>query len=115
MNGARILAAILLMLALPLMADEHPNVAKGFAADQVYRFGDLDHVNLFNGGLNLALPIGGTFHVNGNLAFQLVLTNSSNTVRRSTTITMSRRLSTRARLATNGTPAWVGISRSAGC
>lgn len=44
--------------------EPHPIVARGFEADKVYDFNDLDHVNLFNGNLVVAIPIGQRYPVN---------------------------------------------------
>ncbi|MBV9493095.1 MAG: hypothetical protein JOZ54_02530 [Acidobacteria bacterium] len=51
----------------------HPNWERGIAAEKAYEFGDLDTVNLFNGNLNVAIPIGQTYHLGGNLSHALVL------------------------------------------
>ncbi len=83
MRGAgRILGALLLLAATtasPLLADgAAQNLGKGFQADKVYEFGDLDHVNLFNGVLNIVLPIGQSYRVSSTLSYRLVLTYSGN-------------------------------------
>jgi RHS repeat-associated protein len=72
------LAVLFVVAAGPLAAQDHANHARGFRADQVYQTGDLDHVNLFNGNLNLAIPIGQTYPVGGALAYGLTLTYSGN-------------------------------------
>ncbi|MBZ0089221.1 MAG: hypothetical protein K8H90_02465, partial [Thermoanaerobaculia bacterium] len=54
--------------------DLHPNTARGFQPDQSYDVNGLDAVNLFNGNLTLAIPIGQTFSVNGGLSYGLTLT-----------------------------------------
>lgn len=77
----QLIAAILLLavlLATPLHAQQHENVAKGFAADKVYQFSDLDPINLFNLSLNVALPIGPKYPANGNLHWGLGVHYSGN-------------------------------------
>jgi RHS repeat-associated protein len=70
---ARPLALVLLLAAsAPLLAQEHPNLAKGFAADKAYAMGDVDSVNLFSGNLTIAIPIGQRYPVGGNLSYQIV-------------------------------------------
>jgi YD repeat-containing protein len=70
----RLLPAIALFFActLGVLAQTHPNVEKGFAADKMYQFGDIDHVNLFNGNLSLTIPISST-PVSDHLALSLTL------------------------------------------
>ncbi|MBV9495390.1 MAG: hypothetical protein JOZ54_14170, partial [Acidobacteria bacterium] len=51
----------------------HPNWERGIAAEKAYEFGDIDTVNLFNGNLNVAVPIGQTYHLGGALSYALVL------------------------------------------
>ncbi|HXH93521.1 MAG TPA: hypothetical protein VNN25_18210, partial [Thermoanaerobaculia bacterium] len=61
-----------IVIALSLHAQTHPNIEKGFAADKMYQFGDIDHVNLFNGNLSLTIPIGST-PVSDRLSLSLTL------------------------------------------
>ncbi|HEX3067146.1 MAG TPA: hypothetical protein VHX14_01130, partial [Thermoanaerobaculia bacterium] len=70
----RLLPAIALFFActLGVLAQTHPNVEKGFAADKMYQFGDIDNVNLFNGNLTLTIPISST-PVSDHLALSLTL------------------------------------------
>jgi hypothetical protein len=71
----RLLPALALSFActLGVLAQTHPNVEKGFAADKMYQFGDIDHVNLFNGNLSLTIPIGGSTPVSDHLSLSLAL------------------------------------------
>lgn len=55
----------------------HPNIERGFAADRMYQFGDLDHVNLFNGNLTVTIPIGGGTPVSSHMALSLTLVYNS--------------------------------------
>ena len=56
---------------------EHPNEARGFAADRVYSVQDVDAVNAFNGNLIVRIPIGPEYRVNGQLSYRLMLTYNS--------------------------------------
>jgi hypothetical protein len=70
----RLLSALALSFActLGMLGQTHPNVEKGFAADKMYQFGDIDHVNLFNGNLSLTIPISST-PVGDHLSLSLTL------------------------------------------
>src|SRR5258708_3594028 len=58
---------------------EVPLVRPGQGAlGQGVRPGDVDNINLFNGALTVALPIGSRFPVNGNFSYQLTLVANSN-------------------------------------
>jgi len=67
-----------LFAAAPTSAQDNPDVARGFSAAKLYQFGELDGVNLFNGNLTLALPMGPGYSANGNLSYSLTLTYNSN-------------------------------------
>ena len=56
---------------------QHPNLERGFSADTAYQIGEIDHVNLFNGGLTLTIPIGSSYPVGGALSYGLTLVYSS--------------------------------------
>jgi YD repeat-containing protein len=77
MSKIRALILAALTAGLPLMAQQHPNVERGFHADKVYQIGDVDSVNLYNGNLTLQIPIGGPFSTNGTLRYQFVLQYNS--------------------------------------
>ena len=62
----------------PVAAQEDANVQRGFSAEKVYAFGEVDSVNLFNGNLVLTIPLGGTYPVSSSLSYNLVLTYNSN-------------------------------------
>lgn len=77
------LAALLLLLAMlaagrPAAADPHPNTQGGVDVTQAFQLGDVDSINLFNGALTVALPIGIRYPVNGNFSYQLTLVANSN-------------------------------------
>src|SRR5947209_6468033 len=59
--------------AFTARADQHPNLERGFAADKMYQFGDVDHVNLFNGNLSVTIPIGKPLVVSEHLSVGLTL------------------------------------------
>ncbi len=77
----RLAALPLVLLALlgsPLLANDHPNLARGFDAGKAYELpSDLEAVNLFNGALNLAIPIGQSYPVSGTLSYGLTLRYNS--------------------------------------
>jgi len=77
MHRAPALLAALLLTALPAAAQQNPDTAGGFEAGKIYQFGELDSVNLFNGNVTVAMPIGGTYPVNGNLSYGLTLSYNS--------------------------------------
>jgi YD repeat-containing protein len=54
------------------------NTAKGFAADKAYEIGAVDQINVFNGNVNVNIPLGGTYQVSSALSYQLVLRYSGN-------------------------------------
>lgn len=55
----------------------HPAAERGFHPEKLYQFGDLDHVNLFNGNLSVNLPIGERYPVGGGLAYGVSLAYNS--------------------------------------
>ncbi|MCP3911785.1 MAG: hypothetical protein GY713_12620, partial [Actinomycetia bacterium] len=57
---------------------DDPVTARGFSADKVFQFGDLDHVNLFNGNLLLTIPIGSSYPVSRHLSYGLTLVYNGN-------------------------------------
>ena len=75
----KILTSIVLALLFvcPLAA-EHPVQERGFRADAVYHLTDLDSVNLFNGNLQLSIPIGQPYRVSGSLSYQMTLRYAGN-------------------------------------
>ncbi|HWW60716.1 MAG TPA: hypothetical protein VN181_05050, partial [Thermoanaerobaculia bacterium] len=76
----RRIIALLAVFLVPAFAaaQRHQNFAKGFSADKVFEFNDVDHINTFNGSLNVVLPLGQKYQVSGGLAYQFVLTYSGN-------------------------------------
>jgi len=72
-NRLLLTLALSLAYALAAHAQTHPNLEKGFAADKMYQFGNIDHVNVFNGNLTLTIPVGGTTPVSDHLSLSLTL------------------------------------------
>lgn len=54
-------------------AQQSPNDDHGIVPGKAYQSGDLDTINLFNGNLNLSIPLGPSFHVNGILGYGFTL------------------------------------------
>jgi len=73
----RLRLAALLAVALPLAAQQHPNVERGFQADKVYQLNGIDNVNVFNGNLSLSIPLGIEYPGNGSLKYSLALAYNS--------------------------------------
>ncbi len=75
MTNQRTLALLLLsLLPAASRAQQDPvNRARGLSANAAYQVGDIDAVNLYNGNLTLALPMGGSYPVGGPLSYALVL------------------------------------------
>ncbi|HEV7670070.1 MAG TPA: hypothetical protein VGS22_16240, partial [Thermoanaerobaculia bacterium] len=78
MNRWALLLASLLAAVGPLAAQQHPNVAKGFAPDKVFAVGDVDSVNAFNGNLLLTIPIGARFPLREGFSYGLSAVYNSN-------------------------------------
>ncbi|MEM7052740.1 MAG: RHS repeat-associated core domain-containing protein [Acidobacteriota bacterium] len=76
----RLAMLALLAMALPILAwgnTQHPNVKRGLATESAFQIGDIDHVNLFNGGLTITVPIGGRYDVGADLSYSLNLVYSN--------------------------------------
>ncbi|HUP61014.1 MAG TPA: hypothetical protein VNA69_11400 [Thermoanaerobaculia bacterium] len=59
-------------------AQQHfPALEKGIQPEKLYQFGDIDHINVFNGNLVIALPIGPGYPLDGGLSYQLTLSYNS--------------------------------------
>ncbi len=68
------------VLTLPtvLLANSHPNLERGMVPGSMMRLSGPDNVNLFNGSLNLTVPLGGTYPVSDTLSYSFVLRYNSN-------------------------------------
>jgi YD repeat-containing protein len=74
-----VLALLLILLAGGALAQPvSPNVERGFSPEKTYHFDNVDAINVFNGNLNLTLPVGQTFKVGGQLAYGLTLFYAGN-------------------------------------
>ncbi len=62
---------------LDLNGKQAANVARGFSPEKAYQVGDVDHVNLFNGNLNVGIPLGPSLPIGPGLDLQLTLTYNS--------------------------------------
>ncbi|MEM6455157.1 MAG: hypothetical protein AAF772_08695 [Acidobacteriota bacterium] len=56
---------------------QHPNLARGFQAENTYQLGDVDHVNLMNGNLVVTIPIGPSFALDAGGSYRLNLIYNS--------------------------------------
>jgi YD repeat-containing protein len=76
---SRLIGVLLIAgVAAAVMADQHPNIARGFDIGKPYSMNGLDNINLFNGNLTVTLPVGQRYYVNGNLGYGLTLVYSGN-------------------------------------
>lgn len=74
MRPARFLLVVL--FSVTALASD-PNQQRGFAPNQVYQTGDVDHVNLFSGNVVIRLPIGQVYQVGPQLQYQFILSYNS--------------------------------------
>ncbi|MEM7583635.1 MAG: hypothetical protein AAF560_09675 [Acidobacteriota bacterium] len=72
------LASLALAQGAGQAGGQQPSEQRGFNADTAYQLGDIDHINLFNGALTLTVPLGPSYPVGPNFAFQLTLVYTSN-------------------------------------
>lgn len=76
------IALPLLLLALlaagSAVAQQSQNDDRGVAPGKAYQQGELDTVNLFNGTMNLTIPIGQTYHAGGQLSYGFTLHYATN-------------------------------------
>ena len=62
--------------AIPASA-AHPNLSRGLEPSKLYEYNDFDSVNLYNGNLNVAIPLGQEFKGNGTLSYRFHLVYNS--------------------------------------
>src|SRR5579871_6541331 len=78
--GTVLTGLVLMVIARPIQAQDDPNFETGLKAYGSFHGGDIDHVDLANGSLNLEIPLmsypqrGGKLH----LDFELEYENSGN-------------------------------------
>ncbi len=65
------LAALILALAVPAVAQKGPDLELGFQPGKLYDYSEIDSVNLFNGNLMLTVPIGPRKQVSKTLSYQM--------------------------------------------
>jgi hypothetical protein len=68
---ASCLVLLLLLSALPTLAQVDPLKERGFAPEKAYQFNDIDSINTFNGNLIITIPLGGSYPVNADLSFAI--------------------------------------------
>jgi len=61
-----------------LRAQDTPDTSRGFMPQNVYDFRGIDSVAMFNGNLNVHIPLGQTYRVNGRMPYQFGLFYNSN-------------------------------------
>jgi hypothetical protein len=64
---------VIACVATVVLAQAHPNVERGFSPGKMYHFDGVDGINVFNGVLNVTVPIGQTYRVGGDLSYSLSL------------------------------------------
>lgn len=79
MRLIRLAAPLLLFAALTAAAQQHPNIERGLQPDKSYQLADVDTINLFNGTVNVAIPLGLRYPVGGNLSYQFSTAYATNT------------------------------------
>ena len=62
----------------PAWSQQEPNLARGLTPGEVYDFSDVDSVNLFNGNLNVVLPVGPRYPVGDGFGYRFILTYNIN-------------------------------------
>ena len=70
--------AVPALLTGSLLAQTHPNLERGMNVGKAYQVGDVDSVNLFNGNLSIAIPLGQSYGAGGDLSYSVVLRYNSN-------------------------------------
>lgn len=78
-----LLLALIFLLAAETSAqvglsNVHPNLARGSGSDKTTEKYDWDSINLFNGNLNISVPLGIKYPVARNFGYQLTLICNSN-------------------------------------
>jgi len=65
-------------VAHSIFAQDTPDTSRGFMPQNVYDFRGMDTVAMFNGNLNVHIPLGQTYRVNGRMPYQFGLFYNSN-------------------------------------
>jgi YD repeat-containing protein len=66
------------ILSWPCRAQDTPARAHGFNADKVYQFGDVDSINIFNGGVVIPIALGQQYRVSDGLSYGLSVVYNGN-------------------------------------
>jgi RHS repeat-associated protein len=53
----------------PALAQQHPSHERGFDPEKMYQLGDIDSVNLLNGGVSISIPIGSSYPLSERFAY----------------------------------------------
>src|SRR6266487_3870027 len=69
---------VTIVCAVRGFAQESPSRAHGFTPDKFYQFGEVDSINVFNGGLIIPIALGQRYKVSDGLSYGLQLTYNSN-------------------------------------
>lgn len=69
---------VALIAASSVFAQQPPERERGFKPDLVYQLSGLDSINLYNGNLNLSIPLSGTYPVGAGLSYSFALQYSGN-------------------------------------
>jgi len=72
-SSAMLLVFLTVLFAHSMVAQQHPNLERGFAAEKVYSFGELDSVNMLNLNLNLSIPLGQSYPVSSGFSYSMAL------------------------------------------
>lgn len=78
MNKAGVVFCLSLMICAAAAGQVKPGRERGFKPEQAYQFNEFDSVNLYNGNLNLAVPLGQSYTVGAGLSYSFVLRYSGN-------------------------------------
>ena len=73
----RLLSVLIAVVVMAAAHAQHPNINRGFDPDKVFHFGGIDSVNLYNGNLNVAVPLGQEYVGNGSLRYRFMLSYNS--------------------------------------
>ena len=68
---------VILLSSGSLLAEQLPSRTRGLSADSIFQIGDIDNINLFNGNLSIAIPIGQNYPVSPQLSYRLTLVYNS--------------------------------------
>ncbi|HEX8619738.1 MAG TPA: hypothetical protein VF911_19305 [Thermoanaerobaculia bacterium] len=73
-----IVAAALFVAAAQVAAQQHANIERGLMPEKSYQVSDVDNVNVFNGTVNISIPLGIRYSAGGNLSYQFMASYATN-------------------------------------